>query len=179
MGGNSGWLRGLRWAIVTIGLLVATVLLLRGNVILGGLIGAAALLRVVFLIGTSRRRSGARGRGREGGAGMPGVPVRQLLRSLAPLAFEAAAPVLGVTANELRQGFRRNHSLAEVANSKGVAVDTVVQAVARDASAAIDRQVLAGTLSTDVAERARARLPMWSSRLVYGTRADLQRAGRS
>ena len=186
--GGTSSLRALRWVIVSIGLALSAVLLLRGSYLIGGLIGVAAVLRVVFLLSSARyrvrssrtgtRRGPGRAEGRGGGSRGGQAPVRQLLRGLAPRAFEVAAGVIGVNASELRRGFQRSRSIAEAASARGVSVDAVVAAVVSDASMAIDRAVSDGTTSPDVAGRAKDRLPMWAARIVYGTRAELQRATR-
>jgi hypothetical protein len=194
--GRRGSLRALRWVIVSLALVLAVVLIARGDIIIGALVGASAVLRVVFLLSTSRSRrrrgaldsggySGTRGdsagRGQLGTRG-PGNranrgdanPVGRLLRELAPQAFEVAAGVLGVTATELRHGFEQGRPAAEVARATGVSVETVVAAVAGDASVAIDRAVNEGRVSPATAARAKARLPMWAARLIYGTRGQFQ-----
>ncbi len=169
------WLRSLRFAIVALALGLSAYLLWRGDVVIGGLIGASAVLRLTFLLSTSRSR-------RRGGAPSaratrtPPGAVRQLLRGLAPHAFEVAARAIGVGAGELRAGFRQGRPIAEVAKAKGVPVDAVIAAVTDDAAAAIDRSVAEGATSADVASRAKQRLPMWAARLIYGTRGEFEDA---
>jgi hypothetical protein len=198
--GRRSSLRPLRWAIVSFAVLLSVVLLLRGDVIIGGLIGASAVLRITFLLSSSRagaRYGRAGGLGRAGGSGAgagsagPGTaaglggasvddpgdpgPARPLLRGLAPQAFEVAARVIGVSAVELHRGFQQSRSIAAAATAKGVSVVAVVAAVVSDASVALDRAVAQGTSSPEVAGRAKARPPIWPARLVYGRRASSSR----
>ncbi|MGO8876619.1 MAG: hypothetical protein ACLQNG_12755 [Acidimicrobiales bacterium] len=173
MQGRGSSLRTLRWAAVSLGLVLGAVLLVRGDVLIGGLVAGAAVLRVVYLLSSSRGRRRRPGPG-GGGAANQG-PVRQLLRDLAPHAFEVAGAVIGVDPAELRRGFQQGRSVAEAAAAKGVTVSTVVDAVMRDASVGVDRALANGLLSPAAADRARARLPMWSARMIYGTREEFQR----
>ncbi|MGO9557621.1 MAG: hypothetical protein ACLPQS_15985 [Acidimicrobiales bacterium] len=178
--GRTSSLRALRWTIVTLAVVLSVVLLLRGDVIIGGLIGASAVLRITYLLSSSRARGRYRGAGDTGRAGRdytgaPG-PVRPLLRGLAPQAFEVAAGLIGVSAAELHRDFRQGRSIAEAATAKNVSVDAVVAAVVNDAALALDRAVAQGTTSSEIAGRAKDRLPMWAARLVYGTRGEFQSA---
>jgi hypothetical protein len=49
-------MRVVRWILVALSIALATVLILRGNVIVGGLIGALAVTRGVMTVQMQRRR---------------------------------------------------------------------------------------------------------------------------
>ncbi len=59
-------------------------------------------------------------------------------------ALEAAAGVLGITADELRTALQGGQSLAEVAQSQGIDVEQVVSALVAELKAHLDEEVASG-----------------------------------
>jgi hypothetical protein len=154
--------------IFPIGLILGVLLILRGQLVLGLLIGGLALVRIAFFGLFARRR---RALGYRGAAGRGA----QLLRSLVPGDFEAAAAALGVEPIDLRREFARGRSIAEQAEAAGVPVDSVIDAVTRYASARIDQLAADGAVSNETASEAKERLPAWAARFVGRQRRDLRR----
>jgi hypothetical protein len=162
-------------------LAIAAVLLLRGNYILGLLIGGLAIVRVVYMVTFARRRrafrssygagAGAYGAGVGAGAG----PVRELLRGLARAEFPVAAGIIGMDPAQVRTAFEQGRSLAELATGAGVPVERVVNGVASDAAARIDQGVADGRVPEERALQAKAQLPVWANRLVNFHKGDFQR----
>ena len=165
--------RLLRWAIVIVSLAVAAVLVARGAVVIGGLVGVCVALRVGLLVSTSRRR-------RPIGAYTQRSPisVRWLLPGIARREFHVAAVILGVNPDDLRRGFQQGRSIAQAAAAAGIATPVIIDAVVKDASAMLDRAVAEGSVSPERAVQAKATLPTWASRLVHGARGDLSAARR-
>ena len=89
-----------------------------------------------------------------------------LLRRLRHYEFKVAADTIGVKPAELRSDLKAGQSVADVAGSKGVSVDTVVNAVVKDASAKIDQAVTNGKLTQAQADAAKAKLPAQVTKLV-------------
>ncbi len=170
---NRHSLRIFRWAILAFGLIAGTLLLANGNYLLGAVIGGMAVLRLGFMLSLEHRRR--RYRSAAGTAAAPGR--YPLLQSLAHGQFEVAADAIGVPSSELRIEFANGRSIAEVANAKGVPVETVVAAVVADASAKVDRAVADGQAPRAAADRVKHRLPQWATRMVNGHRSDLQQRG--
>lgn len=88
------------------------------------------------------------------------------LRRLRHHEFKVAADTIGVKPAELRADLKAGQSVADVATAKGVAVDTVVNAVVKDASAKIDQAVTNGKLTQAQADAAKAKLPAQVTKLV-------------
>ncbi len=159
-------MRNLRWVILAIGVALGTVLISRGQDLIGGLVLGSALLRAVFILSVVHGRGGSQ----------PGAPpeVRGVLRRLARAEFEVAARAIGSDPARLRSEFDHGRSIAELASDAGVAVGTVVDAVIRDASVRLDRAVAEGTLSSASADLAKARLPIWAPRLLAAHKGELR-----
>lgn len=66
--------------------------------------------------------------------------------------LDAAATALGVTADELRTELESGKTLADVAGEKGVAVDTLVQALVDAETAKINEAVTAGRMTQEQAD---------------------------
>jgi hypothetical protein len=180
-GGGGYWssFRAFRFVLIAGSLAVAAVLLARGDELLGLLIGALALARLGYMLASSRRRRsfrGSRGAGPRSGGQMP-VQVRELLQGLRGTSFQTAAGVIGLDIAEVRRAFDQGRSLAELAAGTGVPVDRVVNAVVSGASAQIDHDVAAGSLTGENALLAKERLPRWANRLVNFHKGDRPRAG--
>jgi hypothetical protein len=160
---------GLWWVMVAIGLAIATVLLLRGSYLLGLLIAALAIVRVVYVSGIARRGRSSRDLH---GAG----PVREVLHGLARHEFVVAAGTISLGPVEARRAFDQGRSLAELAAGAGVPVEHVVDVVVSDASAKLDREVAEGRMTQDQVRQVKARLPTWANGLVHFHKGDVQRA---
>jgi hypothetical protein len=166
----------LRLAIIGLGLVVGTLLLARGNTVLGALIVAGVGLRLVLLFTMRRRRRYLYAA--FGGAPAPGSTPTGPLRALAPDAFRTAAAKLGVGPAELRVSFSQGRSIAELAADRHVPVDGVVDAIVSDTRARIDRAVSEGRMPAADGDRAKGNAPRWASRLVTAHRGELL-AGRA
>ncbi len=154
-------------------LAVAVVLIYRHDYVIGYLIGSLALVRVVYLAGTSRRPLPGRSRY---AAGSPGIgPVRGLLRDLARPEFAVAAREIGIERHEMRRAFDDGRSIAELAARAGVPLERVVSAIVADATETIDRKVAAGEMSELQGQSVKARLPIWAGRLAHFHKGDLRR----
>jgi hypothetical protein len=169
MGHHPSSLRIFRWVMVAGSLAIAAVLLARGNDVLGLLIGALAIVRVVYLLLLVRRRRAFRPSHSAG-------PVREVLRGLVRSEFKVAAGIIGLDPAQVRRAFDEGRSLGELARSAGVPVERVVDAVVIDASGKIDEGVAEGRVTRERALQAKARLPMWANRLVNLHKGDARRA---
>jgi hypothetical protein len=65
----------------------------------------------------------------------------------------AAAKALGITADELIKDLRNGQSIADVAKAKNIDVNTVIDAIVRDAQSSIDAAVKDGKLTQDEATK--------------------------
>ncbi len=95
----------------------------------------------------------AAGPGREVGPGGRGGPGRGL---------EAAATALGMTQEELMTALQDGQTIAEIASSKGVDVQVVIEAMVADARAHLAEEVASGEITQ---EQADARLSGLTTRL--------------
>jgi hypothetical protein len=164
-------LRTFRWVMSGLALGAGVLLVVTGHTLVGAVIGGLALVRLAFLLSFEGRRR----RLRAGTTGPQGDPV---LRSLVRGQFEVAAGAIGTSPSEVRIEFANGRSIAETARAHGVPVEHVVDAVVADAAAKLDRAVADGRTSPTTAERVKARLPRWATRLVNGRRGDFgRRAG--
>ena len=71
--------------------------------------------------------------------------------------LSAAATALGITETELRTALEDGQTLAQVAQSKGVAVDAVVNAIVAEIKTKLNEQVAAGRLTQAQADKMLAR----------------------
>jgi spermidine/putrescine-binding protein len=88
------------------------------------------------------------------------------LRKVRHAEYKVAADTIGVNPAELRADLKGGRSVADVATTKGVSVDTVVNAVVNDATTKIDQAVTNGKLSQDQATKLEANLPAIFTRVV-------------
>ena len=65
---------------------------------------------------------------------------------------EAAAEALGISVDELRTALRDGQTIAQVAESKGVSIDTVIAAIVAERTAKIEERVTAGDLTREEAD---------------------------
>jgi hypothetical protein len=165
-------MRTIRWVLVGLGLTAGVVLVAGGNTLVGVVIGTLALVRLVLVVGQARRRRTLPGR--PGGSSDDAFSV---LRSLAHGQFEVAARAIGVSPADVRVDFARGRSIAEIAAGRGVPAQTVINAVAADASVTLDRAVADGEMTPSAAAHVKARLPLWATRLVNRRRGDLAAPG--
>jgi hypothetical protein len=164
-------LRTFRWVMLGFGLVAGALLLADGDYLLGIVIGGMALLRLGFMLSLARRRRQFRSTADAATGAHP------VLRTLARGQFEVAADAIGVPSAELRIEFAKGRSIAEVASTEGVPVETVVAAVVADASAKVDRAVADGQTPSVAGARIKGRLPQWATRLVNGHRGDFRAGG--
>ena len=166
--GTNRPLWGLQWVMIALGLAIAAALLLRGSYLLGLLIAALAVARVVYMFCMTRRRRSRRDSFDAG-------PVRGVLRGFARSELIVAARIISLGPAQVRRSFDEGRSLAELATGAGVPVERMVDAVIRDTSAKLDREVAEARLTQARAQQVRARLPLWANGLVHFHKGDLQR----
>ena len=172
MNGRGGALRILRWLIVAVVLALGVVLVTRGHLLVGSLLCGLGVLRIAYLSVLTRRRSA-------GGRLWDTDPGRLLLRGLRPRAVTLAATTIGIEPAELRRDFAGGRSIAEIATAAGVAPERVASAVIADATAMLDRALADGTAPPQAVFQAKARLPVWTTRLIHATRDDLPGSTRT
>jgi hypothetical protein len=172
MNGRGGALRTLRWLIVALVLALGVVLVTRGHLLVGSLLCGLGVLRIAYLSVLTRRRSA-------GGRPWDTDPGRLLLRGLRPRAVTLAATTIGIEPAELRRDFAGGRSIAEIATAAGVAPERAASAVIADATAMLDRAVADGTAPPQAVSQAKARLPVWTTRLIHATRDDLPGSTRT
>ncbi|MDI3257128.1 MAG: hypothetical protein QJR01_05315 [Kyrpidia sp.] len=80
-----------------------------------------------------------------------------------------AAQVLQVTPQELLQDLRSGQSIAQVAQSKGVSEQQVIDAIVQKLSASVDQRVQNGKLTQDKANQIKANLPDQVKKMVEHT----------
>jgi len=88
------------------------------------------------------------------GLGMPGLGMRGELRS----SLDTVAKALGVSTADLRTALATGQSIADVAKSKHVDVNTLIGTLVTDAKSKIDSAVKAGDLSQDMANKIESNL---------------------
>lgn len=177
MSGQGQW-RAFRWVMVAVSAAIAALLLARADYVIGGLIAVLVVLRVVFLLGTSRARRVSRSRRVAKSTGQradSSAAVRRVLRGLARSEFKVAASVIGIDTPEMRRAFNQGRSIAELARARDVPLDQVVNAIMADSAAQIDTQVAQRSLDPQTAARAKSRLSFWASRLVDFHKGDFSR----
>jgi polyhydroxyalkanoate synthesis regulator phasin len=81
-------------------------------------------------------------------------------------AVKVSADTIGVTPQELVQDIRNGQSIADVAKSKNVDPNTVVQAIVTAGNQRIDQAVTNGRLTQDQASKLKDRLPQVADRIV-------------
>lgn len=102
---------------------------------------------------------GMRGRGGPGGMRARGGP-----------GLEAAATALGVSESDLRQALANGQTVADVAKSKNVDVQKVIDAVVADANKRIDQAVADGRLTQDQANQRKSEVTQRVTDFVNGKR---------
>lgn len=80
-----------------------------------------------------------------------------------------AAQVLNMTPQQLAQELRGGQSIAQVAESKGVSEQQVIDAIVQKISATLDQRVQAGKLTQDKADQMKADLPARVKNIVEHT----------
>ncbi len=174
--GNRSSLWAFRWVLLAGSLAIAAVLLLRGNDLLGLLVGGLALVRLSYLLALHRRRRARRRSTGAAGWSTGAGGVGEILRRLARPEFAVAATVMGWGPGQVKEAFDQGRSLAEMATESGVAVHRVVDAIVGDASARINRALADGRVTPEQARDATTRLPTWAGRLVGLHKGDHRRA---
>ena len=157
--------RGLPLWLLGGGGIIGLLLLLRGDLLIGGLLLLFAAVRIAYV---ARRRS-------QWAASSDGADrsAQQLLRSLAPRAFAAAARQLGMAPEELQGDFRSGRSIAELARERQADGELVRQAMEQAMAKGLDELRDAGELDPALSERASSRLPRWTARVLELHRSEL------
>ncbi len=101
------------------------------------------------------------------GRGGPGMGRRGV-------ALDTAATALGVSADELRTALQGGQTIAQVAESKGVDVQTVIDALVAEAKTHLDERVTAGDLTQEEADQ---RLADLTTRITDGVNNGLPARG--
>lgn len=83
--------------------------------------------------------------------------------------LESVATALGITEDEVRTALEDGTTIAELATSKGVEVQTVIDALVADATARIDQAVTDGKLTADEATEQKAALTERITEFVNNT----------
>ncbi|MGD9702516.1 MAG: hypothetical protein AB7Q42_07090 [Acidimicrobiia bacterium] len=86
--------------------------------------------------------------------------------------LEAAATALGMTADELRTALQDGQTIAEVAASKDVDVQTVIDAMVADVKAHLDEEVAAGEHTQEEADAKLAEATQRITERVNGTQGS-------
>ena len=133
-----------------------------GAGLLAGTLGIAAMVPGVATAATPTTQSASP----TSGSAAKHSGLRQLRRA----EFKVAATTIGVSPAELRTDLKAGQSVADVATSKGVSVDSVVNAVVTDASAKVDHAVTTGKLTQAQADKIKAGLPARVTKLVNAHR---------
>ena len=110
--------RTFRWVMSGLALGAGVLLVATGHTVVGAVIGGLALVRLVFLCSIEARRRRVRASAPSGAGHDP------VLRSLVRGQFEVAAGAIGASPSEVRIEFANGHSIAEVAATRGVPVDS-------------------------------------------------------
>ncbi len=113
------------------------------------------------------------GRGGQGGPGDPGGPGHLIGRGL-----DAAATALGLTETEVREAVRGGQTLAELADSQGVDVQAVVDALVAEGEQELCDAVAAGRVTQVRADEIAAALPERLAEMVENGRPERGGSGR-
>jgi uncharacterized protein YidB (DUF937 family) len=89
-------------------------------------------------------------------------------RGGARFGLEAAAGALGISADELRDSLQDDKTIADVAEERGVELQTVIDAMVADATERIDQRVADGDLDADRAASLKEDLPDRITDVVNG-----------
>ncbi|MEK7426472.1 MAG: hypothetical protein AAB131_21815 [Actinomycetota bacterium] len=112
---------------------------------------------------------GPGGPGGSGGPGGPGHPGRPGGRGHG---IDTAATAIGVTVDELHSALQDGQTIAEVAASEGVDVQTVIDAMVAEAQAHLAERVTAGDLTQDEADAKLAEITTRITDVVNNGRPD-------
>ena len=104
----------------------------------------------------SRGPSGSEGHGGRGHGGFGGAGGFDMGQGMGVV--DAAAKALGITSDELIKQVTSGTTVAKIAESKGVALNTVVDAVVKEISAKLDAAVTAGKMTQADADAKKATL---------------------
>ena len=164
----------MRYLFFGVSLVGGLILLAAGQTLIGGLLVAMGVVRIVLLV-SMQRRMGSSSPTRGGNNSPRGG--QQMLRRLAGMELDVAATAIGVAPDVLRRAVDEGRSIAALAADAGVPSDRVVDAVVRDANAKVDRAVADGRIAADRASLLRGRLPNWAEQLVTQTPKMLAGSG--
>ena len=126
--------------------------------------------KVIETLLATRADGGERG-GPGGHGGGPGGPGGRGGRGGGPggLGGEAAAAALGISVDELRTELRDGRSLAQIAESEGVAVDSVIAAIVAERTEKIEERVTSGDMTRERADELLAELDERVTAMVNAT----------
>ncbi|QAY68009.1 hypothetical protein [Paenibacillus protaetiae] len=82
----------------------------------------------------------------------------------------AIADALGITSDELTADLKAGKSVAAIAGSKGIAADSVVQALTAEVTAQLDKQLSSGKITQSEYDKHAAQLEKLASAIVNGTK---------
>jgi hypothetical protein len=92
---------------------------------------------------------------------------RRVRRGAIRTALEAAAGAIGVTRAELKAALDGGSTIADLAESKGVEVQTVVDAIVDALNAKVDELLAGGEIDEAQAARAKERIPGFADKVVH------------
>jgi hypothetical protein len=84
-------------------------------------------------------------------------------------ALDAAAKAIGVSTDTLQTDLKNGQTIAQVAKSKNVSTQTVIDAMVASAKQSLDAQVKAGHLSSDMEKKIESGLDQMITNQVNGT----------
>jgi len=109
---------------------------------------------------------GKGGRG-PGHGGMPGLGIGRVRASL-----DTVAKALGMSTADLRTALATGQSVADIAKSKNVDINTVIDTLVNDATTTIDQAVKAGHLNQDQATKMKSKLRDKITKALNKTHSD-------
>ena len=133
-------------------------LAIAASVVVGGTAGA--LLGVPALSGASSSSTT--------NATSPSGPATKVRTEGPSALLDAAAKALGMTTDDLRSALRGGKSIADVAKSKNIDVNKVIDALVADAQAQIDQAKTNGKLTPQQADHLKSTLKDRITQLVNG-----------
>ena len=111
--------------------------------------------RITKIVNNPWHKRGAQGPGRGfGPAAFPGLRVG--FGRLAGVALGSVAKALGITTQELQSDLAKGQTIAQIAKSKNLDVNTIINTLVGDANTKIDQAVKAGHLQQAMADKLKA-----------------------
>jgi hypothetical protein len=175
MGGPAGSAVGMRYAFLSVGIVLGILLIASGNFVIGIFFAGYGIVRLAMFSAIRRQRQG--GGARAGGSRRDDAPTiggSDGLRGFVRDEFIVAARIVGITPAALRREFTRGQSISEIAAANRVSRATVIEAITVDVTRRLDAEVQLGRLDAGQAIDLRARIPDWAAQLVDARRGDLR-----